>query len=117
MNLLPIPWMKLKLESIYNVNLYGNLYLIFNDINDSRHVEHSIPDVQVVLEKQPPFSRRIIPHIAFMPPAGIAPQHVGWPPPVRDTPVPVRIGFHQGVHEFICYRNAGFHSSLFVDRA
>ena len=32
MNLLPIPWMKLKLESIYNVNLYGNLYLIFNDI-------------------------------------------------------------------------------------
>ena len=33
MNLLPIPLMKLKLESIYNVNLYGNLYLIFNDIN------------------------------------------------------------------------------------
>ena len=25
--------------------------------------------------------------------------------------------FHQGVHEFICNRNAGFHSSLFVDRA
>lgn len=38
MNLLPIPWMKLKLESIYNVNLYGNLYLIFNDINNSYNI-------------------------------------------------------------------------------
>ena len=39
MNLLPIPWMKLKLESIYNVNLYGNLYLIFNDINNSYNID------------------------------------------------------------------------------
>lgn len=39
MNLLPIPWMKLKLESIYNVNLYGNLYLIFNDINSNYRID------------------------------------------------------------------------------
>ncbi len=39
MNLLPIPWMKLKLESIYNVNLYGNLYLIFNDINNNYNID------------------------------------------------------------------------------
>ena len=39
MNLLPIPWMKLKLESIYNVNLYGNLYLIFNDINYNYNID------------------------------------------------------------------------------
>ena len=39
MNLLPIPWMKLKLESIYDVNLYGNLYLIFNDINNSYNID------------------------------------------------------------------------------
>lgn len=34
MNLLPIPWMKQKLENIYDVNLYGNLYLIYNDKNN-----------------------------------------------------------------------------------
>ena len=39
MNLLPIPWMKLKLESIYNVNLYGNLYLIFNDISNNYNID------------------------------------------------------------------------------
>ena len=39
MNLLPIPWMKLKLESIYDVNLYGNLYLIFNDINYNYNID------------------------------------------------------------------------------
>ena len=35
MNLLPIPWMKQKLENIYDLNLYGNLYLIYNDINNN----------------------------------------------------------------------------------
>lgn len=39
MNLLSIPWMKLKLESIYDVNLYGNLYLIFNDINNNYNID------------------------------------------------------------------------------
>ena len=39
MNLLPIPWMKLKLENIYDINLYGNLYLIFNDINNSYNID------------------------------------------------------------------------------
>ena len=38
MNLLPIPWMKLKLESIYDVNLYGDLYLIFNDIDSNYNI-------------------------------------------------------------------------------
>ena len=34
MNLLPIPWMKQKLENIYDTVLYGNLYLIYNDKNN-----------------------------------------------------------------------------------
>ncbi len=39
MNLLPIPWMKLKLENIYDINLYGYLYLIFNDINSNCNID------------------------------------------------------------------------------
>ena len=39
MNLLPIHWMKLKLESIYDINLYGNLYLIFNGINNNHNID------------------------------------------------------------------------------
>lgn len=35
MNLLPIPWMKLKLENIYDINIYGNLYLMLNDIDSN----------------------------------------------------------------------------------
>ena len=35
MKLLPIPWMKLKLENIYDMNLYGNLFLIYNDKNNT----------------------------------------------------------------------------------
>ena len=34
MNLLHIPWMKQKLENIYDTVLYGNLYLIYNDKNN-----------------------------------------------------------------------------------
>lgn len=33
MNLLPVPWMKQKLESIYEEKLFGNLYLIYNDLD------------------------------------------------------------------------------------
>lgn len=33
MNLLPVPWMKQKLESIYEEKLYGNLYLIYNNLD------------------------------------------------------------------------------------
>ena len=55
MNLLPIPWMKLKLESIYNVNLYGNLYLIFNDINynyniDTNSLSNLLVDHNILVE-------------------------------------------------------------------
>ena len=39
MNLIPIPWMKLKLENIYDVNLYGTLYLMFNDINNNSNYD------------------------------------------------------------------------------
>lgn len=35
MKLLPIPWMKQKLENIYDMNLYGNLFLIYNDKNNT----------------------------------------------------------------------------------
>lgn len=37
MNLLPIPWMKQKLEIIYDVNLYGSLYILFNEIKHNLH--------------------------------------------------------------------------------
>lgn len=49
MNLLPIPWMKLKLENIYNINLYGNLYLIFNDINNNYNINAN--SLNTLLEK------------------------------------------------------------------
>ncbi|HJG95995.1 MAG TPA: hypothetical protein K8V90_02710 [Romboutsia timonensis] len=39
MNLLPIPWIKQKLEKIYNVNLYGKLYLMFNDIVNDYNID------------------------------------------------------------------------------
>src|SRR5699024_4227392 len=39
MNLLPIPWIKEKLEKIYNVNLYGKLYLMFNDIVNDYNID------------------------------------------------------------------------------
>ena len=46
MNLLPIPWMKLKLEDIYDVKLYGTLYLIFNDINSNYNIDtHSLSNL------------------------------------------------------------------------
>ncbi|MGL4913172.1 MAG: hypothetical protein ACRC3Y_12165, partial [Romboutsia sp.] len=39
MNLLPIPWMKQKLEVIYETNLYGNLYLIYTDLNFKNYTD------------------------------------------------------------------------------
>ncbi|MEG1310375.1 MAG: hypothetical protein RSD47_00065 [Romboutsia sp.] len=37
MNLLPIPWMKQKLESIYKRKLYGNLHLIYNNLDSKNN--------------------------------------------------------------------------------
>jgi len=42
MNLLPIPWMKIKLENIYDINIYGNLYLIYNDINNNYNFDDNL---------------------------------------------------------------------------
>lgn len=39
MNLLPIPWMKQKLEVIYDSNLYGNLYLMYNNLNFKNYTD------------------------------------------------------------------------------
>lgn len=39
MNLLPIPWMKQKLEVIYETNLYGNLYLIYTELNFKNYTD------------------------------------------------------------------------------
>jgi D-serine dehydratase len=41
MNLLPIPWMKQKLEVIYEKKLYGNLYLMYNDLNSKNFTDTS----------------------------------------------------------------------------
>lgn len=39
MNLTPIPWMKQKLEVIYNTNLYGNLYLMYSNLNFENYTD------------------------------------------------------------------------------
>lgn len=36
--LVPIPWMKQKLESIYEENIYGNLYLMFNNLYSKSYI-------------------------------------------------------------------------------
>ncbi len=33
MNLLPIPWMKYKLEVLYDINIKGNLFLLYKDLD------------------------------------------------------------------------------------
>lgn len=42
MNLLPIPWMKQKLEVIYESNLYGNFYLMYNNIRAKNYTDTAI---------------------------------------------------------------------------
>lgn len=39
--LLPVPWMKQKLEHIYEKNLYGNLFLMFNNLHSKSYM-HTI---------------------------------------------------------------------------
>ena len=39
-SLLPIPWMKQKLESIYEKSINGNLFLIYNEFNSSEHINY-----------------------------------------------------------------------------
>ena len=39
-NLLPIPWMKQKLESIYEKSINGNLFLIYNEFGSSEYINY-----------------------------------------------------------------------------
>lgn len=42
MNILPIPWMKQKLENIYCTSLYGSLYLIYNNLDSKDYYNTDI---------------------------------------------------------------------------
>lgn len=61
MNVLPIPWMKQKLESIYNLNLYGNLYLMYHNLEsksyytiDSSILNNLLYDYNIIIDKANP---------------------------------------------------------------
>lgn len=61
MNILPIPWMKQKLESIYSSSLYGNLYLIYNNLNyenyyniDSSILFNLLNDYNIIIDENNP---------------------------------------------------------------
>ena len=61
MNILPIPWMKQKLEHIYNTNLYGNLYLIYKDLDyqnyyniDSSTLYNLLDDYNIIVDDANP---------------------------------------------------------------
>lgn len=61
MNILPIPWMKQKLESIYNLNLYGKLYLIYNDLESKNYfninsstLPNLLDDYNIIIDKSNP---------------------------------------------------------------
>lgn len=60
MNLLPIPWMKQKLEIIYNVNLYGSLYILFNELkhdlhnNDTNTINNLLNDCNILIDDYHP---------------------------------------------------------------
>lgn len=55
MNLLPIPWMKQKLEGIYEKNLSGELFLIYNELKSTDEVNYNnviklLDDYNVVVD-------------------------------------------------------------------
>lgn len=56
--LLPIPWMKQKLENIYNMNLYGHLYIMFDNdyyVNlNSLVLENLLEKNNICIDKQHP---------------------------------------------------------------
>lgn len=61
MNILPIPWMKQKLESIYSTNLSGNLYLIYNNLDskiyyntDSTILFNLLYDYNIIVDETNP---------------------------------------------------------------
>ncbi|MGL5346501.1 MAG: hypothetical protein ACRDA3_04065 [Peptostreptococcaceae bacterium] len=61
MNILPIPWMKQKLEVIYNLNLYGNLYLMYNNLEsksyytiDSYSLNNLLDDYNIIIDETHP---------------------------------------------------------------
>lgn len=61
MNILPIPWMKQKLEVIYNLNLYGNLYLMYNHLEsksyytiDSYSLNNLLEDYNIIIDESNP---------------------------------------------------------------
>ena len=49
--LLPIPWMKQKLENLYDMNLYGNLYIMFKDFKHYNHETIESYILEILLEK------------------------------------------------------------------
>jgi len=61
MNILPIPWMKQKLESLYNLNLYGKLYLMYNNLEfkdyyniDCSTLNNLLDDYNIIVDKTNP---------------------------------------------------------------
>ncbi|MGL5312897.1 MAG: hypothetical protein ACRC92_06590 [Peptostreptococcaceae bacterium] len=61
MNILPIPWMKQKLEIIYNLNLYGNLYLMYNNLEsksyytiDCSTLNNLLDDYNIIIDENHP---------------------------------------------------------------
>ncbi|MGL6108213.1 hypothetical protein [Romboutsia sp.] len=61
MNILPIPWMKQKLESIYSTNFYGSLYLIYNNLDyknyyntDSSILFNLLDDFNIIVDETHP---------------------------------------------------------------
>ena len=89
--------------------------LLFHHINNPGNIEGSVSDVQTGLKVHFSFLWRIVPYVLFMTFSGITQEHIG-----RDASVwcPVhafRVGFRQGVHEFIGYGNSRSHPSSFID--
>lgn len=61
MNILPIPWMKQKLEIIYNLNFYGNLYLMYNNLESKNYytIDYStlnnlLNDYNIIIDENHP---------------------------------------------------------------
>lgn len=84
-------------------------------INNSRQIEYAVLYVEILVKEHLSLSGRIVPDIFFLSFSRIAGQHVFGDSACRYPAHFLRIGFQQGIHEFVCDGDTCPHLSAFPD--
>lgn len=84
-------------------------------VDNSRQIEHAVLDIEFLVKEHLSLSGRIVPDIFFLAFPRIAGQHVFGDSACRYPAHFLRIGFQQGIHEFVCDWDTCPHLSAFSD--